>query len=71
METLPAGATPTYQECSTDTAVTDMIIPYVGTSFCLTETSGLIAGGKVTAISSGDFASNDVTIHIFIWRHVA
>ena len=70
METLPDGAAPTYQECSTDTDSTGMIIPYVGTSFCLTETSGLIAGGEVTAISSGDFASNVVTIHIFIWRHV-
>ena len=48
-----------------------MIIPYVGTSFFLIETTGLIAGGEVTAVSSGDFASNDVTIQIFIWRYVA
>ena len=59
MEALPDGAMPTYQECSTDTDFTGMIIPYVGTSFCLTEASGLIAGGEVAAISSGDFASND------------
>jgi hypothetical protein len=67
---LPDGATPTYQECSADTDSPGMIIPYVGTSFCLTETSGLIAGGEVTAISSGDFANNVLTIRIFIWRHV-
>ncbi len=48
-----------------------MIIPSVGTSFCLIETTGLIAGGRVTAVSSGDFASNDVTIQILIWRYVA
>ncbi len=71
LEALPDGATPTYQGCSTDTDFTGIIIPYVGTSFCLTEPSGLIAGGEVTATSSGDFASNSVTIHIFIWHHVA
>lgn len=68
---LPDGATPTYQECSADTDFPGMIIPDVGTSFCLIETSGLIAGGEVTAISSGDFANNVLTIHIFVWRHVA
>jgi hypothetical protein len=71
LESLPEGTTPTYATCSSDTDFSGMIIPYVGTSFCLTETSGLLVGGVVTALSSGDYASNTATIHISVWSNAA
>jgi hypothetical protein len=69
LESLPGGITPTYATCSSDTDFTGMIIPYVGTSFCLSETSGLLVGGVVTALSSGDYASNTATIRISVWTN--
>jgi hypothetical protein len=71
LESLPGGTAPTYAACSSDTDFTGMIIPYVGTSFCLTEASGLIVGGIVTALSSGDYASNTAIIRISVWRNAA
>jgi hypothetical protein len=67
MVILPDGVTPTYQKCANATNLTTEVIPTVGTSFCLIETTGLIAGAEVTALGS----SGDAIIAITIWKHSA
>lgn len=69
MAQLPDGTAPTYQDCANATDFTGMILPTLGTSFCLIETTGLIAGAEVTAI--GNASSGDVIIKVAVWRHQA
>ena len=50
MISLPNGSTPTYAACTTDTVFEDSASPTQGTAFCITETSGWVAGVTVTSM---------------------
>jgi hypothetical protein len=71
MEMLPDDSTPTYQSCVTATDSTPGQEIIKGFAFCIIEPDGLIAGGKVTGLSSNDAMSSTATIQIFVWRHAA
>jgi hypothetical protein len=67
MISLPAGTTPTYSACTTGTVFEDNASPAQGTSFCIIETSGRVAGVTVTSMGSSlSYAGLQVTV----WKYV-
>lgn len=68
MVLLPDGTDPTYQQCKSATNFSGQIVPVTGSSFCIIETTGYIAGAEVTAV--GPTVSN-VNFTITVWKNSA
>ena len=67
MISLPAGTTPTYSACTTGTVFEDNASPAQGTSFCIIETSGRVAGVTVTSMGS---SQSYATLQVTVWKYV-
>lgn len=67
MISLPAGTTPTYSACTTGTVFEDSASPAQGTSFCIIETSGRVAGVTVTAMGS---SLSYAVLQVTVWKYV-
>lgn len=65
MLSLPAGTTPSYQGCSTDTVFATQADSAVGTSFCLIE-NGRLAGVTVSAAQS-----SYVVLKVTVWQYIS
>lgn len=65
MLSLPAGTTPSYQSCSTDTVFATQADSAVGTSFCLIE-DGRLAGVTVSAAQSSYVVSK-----VTVWQYIS
>jgi hypothetical protein len=67
MLSLPAGTTPTYQACASNTLFVQSVPAAAASSFCIVET-GRMVGGTVTAVSSN---TNPIyyTLHITVWQN--
>jgi hypothetical protein len=68
MISLPNGSVPTYSACTTGTIFETSVTPARGTSFCIIETSGQVAGVTVASVSS---SSSYVSFKIAVWKYVA
>jgi hypothetical protein len=67
MLSLPAGTTPTYQACTSDTLFVSSVPATAASAFCIVET-GRMVGGTVTAVSAN---TNPIyyTLHITVWQN--
>jgi hypothetical protein len=68
MVLLPDGTTPTYQQCASATNFSGQIVPVTGSSLCIIETTGYIAGAEVTAVGA---TVSSVTLTITVWKKAA
>lgn len=68
MASLANGATPTYQKCENDTQVTTQESSNPGTSFCILETAGRVAGVTVKSVN---MTANPPTIvlGVIVWSN--
>ena len=64
---LPNGSTPTYSACTTTRIPEAGASPTQGTAFCIVETTGRIAGIKVTSISN---SPNYAVLQVTLWQDV-
>jgi hypothetical protein len=63
---LPQGSTPTYSACSTGTVFETAASPLAqGTSFCIEETSGDIAGVTITSVGGSPLYT---AFKVILWR---
>lgn len=63
---LPDGATPTYQACSTATTFVDSAGYSAGTSFCVIETAGKLAGVYVSSEQS-----SYAVLQVTVWQYAS
>jgi hypothetical protein len=68
MRELPSGSTPTYAACTASTLVPDNEPANPGVAFCISETSGLMAG--VTVVTTG-ISPTSVTLKVTLWKNVS
>ena len=67
MVSLPNGSTPTYSACTTGTVFEDSAPLTQGTTLCIIETSGRVAGVTITSIGS---SSQYVVLKATLWKYV-
>lgn len=63
---LPDGAAPTYQACSAATTFVDSVDDSTGTSFCVIETAGKLAGVYVSSEQS-----SYAVLQVTIWKYTS
>lgn len=64
---LPSGATPTYSACTTGTVFESSAPLTQGITFCIIETTGLVAGVTLTSVST---TPNYVQFKVTVWKYV-
>jgi hypothetical protein len=64
---LPSGVTPTYSACTTGTVFEPFASVTQGITFCIIETTGLVAGVTLTSVST---TPTYVEFNVTIWRYV-
>jgi hypothetical protein len=67
MLSLPAGATPTFDACSSDTLIGNSATAARGTAFCIVE-NGSMAGVSVTALGNSSSGTPYLTLSVTIWQ---
>jgi hypothetical protein len=68
MLSLPAGSTPTFQACSSDTLIGGNQSATRGTAFCIVE-NGTMAGVTVTSVGTSTSGTNYVVLDVTIWQN--
>jgi hypothetical protein len=67
MLSLPAGTTPTYEACASDTLFVQSVPAATATAFCIVET-GRMVGVSVTGVSANTNPTY-FTLHIMVWQN--
>lgn len=65
---LPNGSTPTYQACKNNTLATNSESSNPGTTFCIIETAGRMAGVSVKSVDIGINPVN-IVLSVLVWSN--
>jgi len=68
MLSLPAGSTPTFAACSSDTLIGGQQSAVRGTTFCIVE-NGYLAGVSVASIGTSTSGSEYLVLDVTIWQN--